>query len=103
MVELAYTTDLKSVAQYGLAGSSPASATINGEIVKYFLVLVIILISGCRVPYPSVGVGAPKWKQKCVTEYQCYSKNLAQRLEPPAHNGVVLGSNPRGPTKHKRR
>ena len=86
MVELAYTTDLKSVAQYGLAGSSPASATINGEIVKYFLVLVIILISGCRVPYPSVGVGAPKWKQKCITEYQCYSKNNCRTVRTCYHN-----------------
>ena len=28
-MELAYTTDLKSVAQNGLAGSSPAGATIK--------------------------------------------------------------------------
>ncbi len=28
VVELAYTTDLKSVAHYGLAGSSPAFDTI---------------------------------------------------------------------------
>ena len=77
---------LKICRPIGLAGSSPASATINGEIVKYFLILVIILLSGCRVPYPSVGVGAPKWKQKCVTEYQCYDKSNCRTVRTCYHN-----------------
>ena len=38
---------------------------------KYFLMIAVLLFAGCRVPYPSVGVGAPNWKQKCVTERHC--------------------------------
>jgi hypothetical protein len=42
---------------------------------KYFLIIVAMLFSGCRVAYPSVGVSAPRWHSKCVTDYHCTDKN----------------------------
>ena len=32
--------------------------------------------------------------------YKCIERPIAQRLELPAHNGSVLGSNPSGPTRY---
>lgn len=42
------------------------------------------------------------WAEVVDTTVQKIESPVAQRLEPPAHNGLVVGSNPTGTTKERR-
>ena len=77
VVELAYTTDLKSVDHIGLAGSSPATVTIK-EVRSWTSVSFWLSITGYLSMYSNCLIYAL----------------VAQLVEHSAFNRLVEGSNP---------